>query len=77
MAEREAKKPQLEGRLEIDDADLGAAGKTPLVAAVETIDRRAIDPSAQQRASLDARGAERRPRRLTLTPTGQPALAGS
>src|SRR3954449_9078634 len=47
MAEREAKKPKLEGRIEIDDAYLGgersggkrgrgAAGKTPIVAAVET-----------------------------------------
>jgi transposase-like protein len=69
MADREAKKPKLEGRIEIDDAYLGgersggkrgrgAAGKTPLVAAVEAT-------------------AERRPRRLKLTPTGQPALAGS
>ncbi len=59
MADREAKKPQLEGRIEIDDAYLGgersggkrgrgAAGKTPIVAAVETT-------------------AERRPRRLKLT----------
>src|SRR3712207_3770416 len=59
MAEREAKKPQLEGRVEIDDAYLGgersggkrgrgAAGKTPVVAAVETT-------------------AERKPRRLKLT----------
>jgi transposase-like protein len=58
MAEREAKKPKLEGRVEIDDAYLGgersggkrgrgAAGKTPLVAAVETT-------------------AERKPRRLKL-----------
>ena len=55
MHEREAKK-SLKGRVEIDDAYLGgvrsggkrgrgAAGKTPLVAAVETIDRSAIDPS--------------------------------
>jgi hypothetical protein len=69
MADREAKKPKLEGRVEIDDAYLGgersggkrgrgAAGKTPIVAAVETT-------------------AERKPRRLRLTPTGQPALAGS
>jgi transposase-like protein len=47
MLEREAKKPQLKGRVEIDDAYLGgersggkrgrgAAGKTPIVAAVET-----------------------------------------
>jgi transposase-like protein len=59
MLEREAQKPQLEGRVEIDDAYLGgersggkrgrgAAGKTPIVAAVETT-------------------AERRPRRLKLT----------
>ncbi len=59
MREREAQKPQLEGRIEIDDAYLGgersggkrgrgAAGKTPIVAAVETT-------------------AERRPRRLKLT----------
>src|SRR5918999_891282 len=59
MAAREAKKPQLEGRVEIDDAYLGgersggkrgrgAAGKTPVVAAVETT-------------------AERKPRRLKLT----------
>jgi len=73
MAEREAKKPKLEGRIEIDDAYLGgersggrrgphaipdrvgcpmrgrgAAGKTPIVAAVETT-------------------AERKPRRLRLT----------
>jgi transposase-like protein len=52
MAEREAGKPKLEGRVEIDDAYLGgerqggkrgrgAAGKTPIVAAVETtLDRR-------------------------------------
>ena len=59
MAEREAQKPKLEGRVEIDDAYLGgersggkrgrdAAGKTPIVAAVETT-------------------AERKPRRLKLT----------
>jgi len=59
MAAREAGKPKLAGRVEIDDAYLGgertggkrgrgAAGKTPLVAAVETT-------------------AERRPRRLRLT----------
>ena len=78
MQEREARKP-LSGRVELDDAYLGgarsggkrgrgAAGKTPVVAAVETIDRSAIDPSAQQRASADARGAERRPRKLKLLP---------
>src|SRR3954469_1438081 len=77
MAEREAKKPKLQGRIEIDDAYLGgersggkrgrgAAGKTPIVAAVETIDRRAIDRSASQRASADARETERKPRRLKL-----------
>ena len=108
MGAREAEKPKLAGRVEIDDAYLsitggdrsiperaeagrprrggersggkrgrGAAGKTPIVAAVETIDRRTIDPSAQQRASAVARGAERRPRRLRLSPTGQPSLAGS
>jgi transposase-like protein len=59
MAEREAGKPKLSGRVEIDDAYLGgersggkrgrgAAGKTPLVAAVETT-------------------PERRPRRLRLS----------
>src|SRR3954453_21173124 len=59
MAAREAGKPELEGRVEVDDAYLGggrsggergrgAAGKTPLVAAVETT-------------------AERRPRRLRLS----------
>src|SRR4051812_28625485 len=59
MAEREAGKPKLEGRVEIDDAYLGgerqggkrgrgAAGKTPIVAAVET-------------------PPERRPRRLRLS----------
>src|SRR3954451_20540926 len=59
MAEREAAKPRLEGRVEIDDAYLGgerqggkrgrgAAGKTPLVAAVEAT-------------------ADRRPRRLRLS----------
>src|ERR687894_1044025 len=59
MAAREAEKPKLSGRVEIDDAYLGgerpggkrgrgAAGKTPVVAAVETT-------------------AERRPRRLRLT----------
>jgi transposase-like protein len=59
MAGREAEKPKLEGRVEIDDAYLGgertggkrgrgAAGKTPLVAAVETT-------------------ADRRPRRLRLS----------
>lgn len=57
MATREAGKPKLVGRVEIDDAYLGgeragkrgrgAAGKTPFVAAVETT-------------------AERRPRRLRL-----------
>ena len=47
MANREEQKPKLEGRVEIDDAYLGgersggkrgrgAAGKTPIVAAVET-----------------------------------------
>jgi ribosomal protein L37AE/L43A len=59
MAAREAAKPRLAGRVEIDDAHLGgeraggkrgrgAAGKTPIVAAVETT-------------------AERKPRRLRLT----------
>jgi transposase-like protein len=59
MAGREAGKPKLSGRVEIDDAYLGgerpggkrgrgAAGKTPVVAAVETT-------------------AERKPRRLRLT----------
>src|SRR5689334_15871911 len=59
MAAREAAKPKLAGRVEMDDAYLGgersggkrgrgAAGKTPIVAAVETT-------------------AERRPRRLRLT----------
>ena len=59
MAAREAGKPKLEGRVEVDDAYLGgqrsggkrgrgAAGKTPFVAAVETT-------------------AERKPRRLRLT----------
>jgi hypothetical protein len=59
MAAREAAKPKLAGRVEIDDAYLGgerpggkrgrgAAGKTPVVAAVETT-------------------AERRPKRLRLT----------
>src|SRR5919205_3868344 len=59
MAAREADKPKLSGRVEMDDADLGgersggkrgrgAAGKTPVVAAVETT-------------------ADRRPRRLRLS----------
>ena len=59
MAAREAEKPKLAGRVEMDDAYLGgqraggkrgrgAAGKTPFVAAVETT-------------------AERKPRRLRLT----------
>jgi ribosomal protein L37AE/L43A len=59
MAAREAAKPKLTGRVEVDDAYLGgerpggkrgrgAAGKTPVVAAVETT-------------------AERKPRRLRLT----------
>jgi len=59
MAEREAAKPRLSGRVEVDDAYLGgerpggkrgrgAAGKTPVVAAVETT-------------------PERKPRRLRLT----------
>src|SRR3954462_11453240 len=59
MAAREAAKPKLSGRVEVDDAYLGgersggkrgrgAAGKTPFVAAVETT-------------------AERRPKRLRLT----------
>src|SRR4029453_6183666 len=59
LANREEQKPQLEGRVEIDDAYLGgersggkrgrgAAGKTPFVAAVETT-------------------PERKPRRLKLT----------
>ncbi len=59
MAAREAEKPKLEGRVEVDDAYLGgerpggkrgrgAAGKAPIVAAVETT-------------------AERKPRRLRLT----------
>src|SRR5918912_3713689 len=59
MGAREAAKPKLEGRVEVDDAYLGgerqggkrgrgAAGKTPFVAAVETT-------------------AERKPRRLRLT----------
>src|SRR4051794_6028598 len=59
MAEREAGKPRLSGRVEVDDAYLGgerpggergrgAAGRTPLVAAVETT-------------------ADRKPRRLRLS----------
>ena len=59
MAAREAEKPRLAGRVEVDDAYLGgarsggkrgrgAAGKTPFVAAVETT-------------------PERKPRRLKLT----------
>jgi DNA-directed RNA polymerase subunit RPC12/RpoP len=59
MAQREAEKPKLAGRVEMDDAYLGgqraggkrgrgAAGKTPFVAAVETT-------------------ADRKPRRLRLT----------
>ena len=59
MAEREAAKPKLSGRVEVDDAYLGgerpggkrgrgAAGKTPIVAAVETT-------------------AERKPRRLRFS----------
>jgi len=59
MAAREAEKPKLSGRVEVDDAYLGgerpggkrgrgAAGKTPIVAAVETT-------------------PERRPRRLRLS----------
>src|SRR3954471_17340263 len=51
MAGREAEKPKLSGRVEIDDASLGgerpggkrgrgAAGKTPIVAAVETTPER-------------------------------------
>jgi transposase-like protein len=59
MGTREAAKPKLSGRVEVDDAYLGgerhggkrgrgAAGKTPIVAAVETT-------------------AERKPRRLRLT----------
>lgn len=59
MAGREAKKPKLAGRIELDDSYLGgersggkrgrgAAGKTPVVAAVETT-------------------AERKPRRVKLT----------
>jgi transposase-like protein len=59
MAGREARKPKLQGRVEIDDAYLGgersggkrgrgAAGKTPFVAAVETT-------------------PDRKPRRLKLT----------
>jgi len=59
MAGREAQKPKLAGRIELDDTYLGgersggkrgrgAAGKTPVVAAVETT-------------------AERRPRRVKLT----------
>jgi transposase-like protein len=59
MAAREAEKPKLAGRVEVDDAYLGgerpggkrgrgAAGKTPIVAAVETT-------------------AERKPRRLRLS----------
>ena len=59
MQAREAEEPELQGRVEIDDAYLGgqrlggkrgrgAAGKTPFVAAVETT-------------------AERKPRRLRLT----------
>ena len=77
MLAREAAKP-LQGRVELDDAYLGgersgkrgrgAAGKTPFVAAVETIERRAVDPSAERRPSEDGRGAERRPRRLKLLP---------
>ena len=83
MARRQIKKPKCQGRVESDDARLGgkrgrgAAVTRPLVAAVETIDPGASDPSAQQRAGMDARGAKRQPRRLKLTPTGQRRPAGS
>lgn len=60
MAERDAAKPRMKGRVEVDDAYLGgersggkrgraAAGKTPFIAAVETT-------------------AERKPRRIKLLP---------
>ena len=69
MAAREAEKPKLTGRVEVDDAYLGgqrpggkrgrgAAGKTPFVAAVETT-------------------PERKPRRLRLTVVKRPADSGA
>ena len=66
MQAREAEKPKLQGRVEIDDAYLGgqrlggkrgrgAAGKTPFVAAVETTAERKPSPC------LYWRGVCRRP----------------
>jgi transposase-like protein len=78
MLAREAGKPKLAGRIEVDDAYLGgersggkrgrgSPGKTPFVAAVETSEGDADDPSAEPRASQETRRTERKPRRLRLT----------
>jgi ISXO2-like transposase domain len=78
MLAREAGKPKLAGRIEVDDAYLGgersggkrgrgSPGKTPFVAAVETREDEADPPG--QPASASRPGATRapRPRRLRLT----------
>jgi transposase-like protein len=78
MLAREAGKPKLAGRIEVDDAYLGgersggkrgrgSPGKTPFVAAVETREGDADDPCAEPRASQETRRTERKPRRLRLT----------
>jgi transposase-like protein len=78
MLAREANKPKLAGRIEVDDAYLGgersggkrgrgSPGKTPFVAAVETSRGDAEDPSAEPPTPKEARRTERKPRRLRLT----------
>ena len=69
MAARDASKPKLEGRIETDDAYLGGArpgGKRGRGAAGKTSFVAAVETTP-----------ERKPRRLRLTPTDQPSLAGS
>jgi Transposase zinc-ribbon domain/ISXO2-like transposase domain len=78
MLAREAGKPKLAGRIEVDDAYLGgersggkrgrgSPGKTPFVAAVETSEDEADPPG--QRAPAGTPGTKRapKPRRLRLT----------
>ena len=85
MAAREAEKPKLEGRVEVDDAYLGgersggkrgrgAAGKTPFVAAVETT-RRA--QAAGGCGSPWSRASARRRSRRWPSATSPPAATSS
>jgi transposase-like protein len=78
MLAREAGKPKLTGRIEVDDAYLGgersggkrgrgSPGKTPFVAAVETSEDEAEPPGQPASASRPSATRAPKPRRLRLT----------